>query len=135
MLTFIIDPLSSTNYFKLKVLTSLLLLLITGDKHDYASYSRYWWPDPNKSDGLPYIRRDGETYPNSQSPKESDRPRIGEFGVNTEILGLAYYITGEEKYAQKAAELIRVWFLDSLTYMNPNVNHAQCRLGHNNGRR
>jgi len=105
----------------------------SGDKHDYASYSRYWWPDPNKSDGLPYIRRDGETYPNSQSPKESDRPRIGEFGVNTEILGLAYYITGEEKYAQKAAELIRVWFLDSLTYMNPNVNHAQCRLGHNNG--
>jgi len=48
----------------------------SGDKHDYASYSRYWWPDPNKADGLPYIRRDGETNPDSQSTKKSDRPRI-----------------------------------------------------------
>ena len=31
----------------------------SGDKHDYLSYSRYWWPDPEKNDGLPYIRRDG----------------------------------------------------------------------------
>ena len=29
------------------------------DKHDYLSYSRYWWPDPDKEDGLPYIRKDG----------------------------------------------------------------------------
>ncbi|NNF33866.1 MAG: alginate lyase family protein [Saprospiraceae bacterium] len=105
----------------------------SGDKHDYASYSRYWWPDPNQPDGLPYIRRDGETNPDSQSPKESDRQRIGALGINTETLGLAYYFTGEEKYANKAAELLRVWFLDEVTRMNPNVNHAQCRPGHNTG--
>jgi len=105
----------------------------SGDKHDYASYSRYWWPDPNQQDGLPYIRRDGETNPASQSLKESDRQRIGALGENTETLGLAYYLTGEEKYAKKAAELLRVWFLDAATHMNPNVNHAQCRPGHNNG--
>lgn len=105
----------------------------SGDKHDYASYSRYWWPDPNQPDGLPYIRRDGETNPESQSLKESDRQRIGALGKNSETLGLAYYLSGEEKYAQKAAELLRVWFLDEATRMNPNVNHAQARLGHNNG--
>ncbi len=105
----------------------------SGDQHDYASYSRYWWPDPNQPDGLPYIRRDGETYPGSQSPKESDRPRIGNFGINTETLGLAYYLTQEQKYAKKAAELLRVWFIDEATRMNPNLNHAQCRPGHNNG--
>jgi hypothetical protein len=105
----------------------------SGDKHDYASYSRYWWPDPNQPDGLPYIRRDGETNPESQSPKESDRQRIGALGINTETLGLAYYLTGEEKYAKKAAELLRLWFLDASTRMNPNVNHAQCRPGHNLG--
>ena len=33
----------------------------SGDKHDYLSYARYWWPNPNTSDGLPYIRRDGKT--------------------------------------------------------------------------
>jgi len=105
----------------------------SGNKHDYASYSRYWWPDPTKPDGLPYIRKDGETYPGSQSLEESDRQRIGALGVNTETLGLAYYFTGEEKYAEKAAQLLRVWFIDDETRMNPNVNHAQCRPGHNTG--
>ena len=105
----------------------------SGDKHDYASYSRYWWPDPNKPNGLPYLRKDGETNPESQNLKTSDRQRIGAFGINTETLGLAFYLTGKEKYAIKAAELLRVWFLDEETRMNPNVNHAQCRPGHNDG--
>ena len=103
------------------------------DKHDYASYSRYWWPDPNQPNGLPYIRRDGETNPASQSLKESDRQRIGALGLNCETLGLAYYFTGKAKYAEKAAELLRVWFLEPATRMNPNLNHAQCRPGHNLG--
>ncbi len=105
----------------------------SGDKHDYASYSRYWWPDPNQPNGLPYIRKDGKTNPASQNLQTSDRQRLGAFGVNTETLGLAFYLTGEEKYAIKAAENIRVWFLDEATRMNSNVNHAQCRQGHNTG--
>ena len=105
----------------------------SGNKNDYASYSRYWWPDPTKADGLPYIRRDGETYPGSQSLDASDRQRIGAFGENTEVLALAYYFTGEKKYAQKVVQLLRVWFLDEATRMNPNLNHAQCRPGHNTG--
>ena len=105
----------------------------SGDKHDYASYSRYWWPDPDKADGLPYIRKDGETNPASQGLEESDRQRIEVVGTHTEALGIAYYLTGEEKYAKKAAEILRVWFLDPATRMNPNVNHGQVRLGHNTG--
>ena len=27
----------------------------SGDKHDYMSLARYYWPDPSKPDGLPYI--------------------------------------------------------------------------------
>ena len=29
----------------------------SGDKHDYMSLAPYWWPDPAKPNGLPYIRR------------------------------------------------------------------------------
>src|SRR5690242_13391509 len=32
----------------------------SGDKHDYMSQARYFWPDPKSPNGLPYIRRDGE---------------------------------------------------------------------------
>lgn len=105
----------------------------SGDKHDYASYSRYWWPDPATPDGLPYLRKDGETNPDSQNLTTSDRPRIGAFGKNAETLGLAYFFTKDERYALKVAELLKVWFLDEETRMNPNVKHAQCRLGHNQG--
>ncbi len=37
--------------------------------------------------------------------------------VNT--LGLAYYFSGDGKYAEHAGQLIRVWFLDKATRMNP----------------
>lgn len=48
-------------------------------------------------------------------------------------MGLAYYIIWKQQYAKKAAEFLRVWFLDEATRMNPNFNHAQCRPGHNSG--
>src|SRR2546422_500306 len=35
----------------------------SGNKHDYMSQAPYFWPDPKQSNGLPYIRRDGERNP------------------------------------------------------------------------
>ena len=35
----------------------------SGDKHDYMSMGRYWWPNPATADGLPYIRKDGVVNP------------------------------------------------------------------------
>ena len=29
-----------------------------GSVNDYYSDASYWWPDPSKADGLPYIRRE-----------------------------------------------------------------------------
>src|SRR6202165_907703 len=38
----------------------------SGDKHDYMSQAPYFWPDPKKANGLPYVRRDGERNPEIQ---------------------------------------------------------------------
>ncbi len=41
----------------------------SGDKHDFYNLGTYWWPDPAKPDGLPYIRKDGEVNPETRSAR------------------------------------------------------------------
>jgi hypothetical protein len=106
----------------------------SGDKHDYTSLARYWWPDPSKPDGLPYIQRDGITNPETQGPN-SDYTQLSKLASSMETLGLAYYLTGEERYAERAALLLRTWFLAPETRMNPNLNFPQAILGKTAGRK
>ena len=103
-----------------------------GDKHDYMSLAPYHWPDPSKPGGIPYIRKDGETNPEVKEYKDKEYlPKVCE-AVNT--LALAYYFSDDNKYADHAEKLIRVWFLDKKTRMNPNLNYAQAIKGINDGR-
>ncbi|NDV57989.1 alginate lyase family protein [Bacteroides sp. 519] len=101
----------------------------SGDKHDYMSQARYYWPNPNKPDGMPYIARDGESNPELE---KLDRNRLGDLAGRVTALSLAWYFSGDEKYAQKATELIRVWFFNKATKMNPNLNYAQVIPGRDN---
>ncbi|WAC18618.1 alginate lyase family protein [Luteolibacter sp. SL250] len=103
-----------------------------GDRHDYYSFGIYWWPDPEKPDGLPYIRKDGVVNPASR--EGIDSVPFGRTNHAVLTLGLAYFFSGKEAYAAKAAELARVWYLDAGTRMNPNFNHAQAVPGRNDGR-
>ena len=100
----------------------------SGDKHDYLSLSRYFWPDSTKSDGLPYINRDGMSNPELE---RLDRNRLSEMTSAVSTLALAWYFTNEEKYASKAVEMIRTWFINKGTRMNPNMNYAQIVPGQN----
>lgn len=95
----------------------------SNDPRDYMTLSPYWWPDPAKADGLPYIRRDGERNPEVYDYPE--REGAGLMGDAAQCLGLLYAVTGEEAYAAKCAELLRVWFLDPVRGMNPNMRFAQ----------
>ena len=103
------------------------LLPPTNDAHDYFSLSPYWWPDSTKPDGLPYIRRDGVTNP--ESKRDLDQPRVAALGERTHTLALAYYLTGNQKYAQAAARQVRTWFLDPATRMHPHLRFAQLVRG------
>jgi hypothetical protein len=104
----------------------------SGDKHDYMSVGPYWWPDTTKADGLPYIRKDGVTNPERHDIEDA------EFFKNLcrdiRLLALAYYYTTNERYAEKAVSLLRVWFLDAATRMNPNLNYGQAIPGITDGR-
>src|SRR5437660_1500601 len=112
--------------------TSKKLTPPSGDKHDYMSEAPYFWPNPNSSNGLPYIRRDGERNP--EISRISDHRSLDEMAGNVETLALAYYLKGDETYASKAAELLRAWFFEPATLMNPNLQYAQAVLGLNTGR-
>ena len=97
----------------------------SGDKHDYMSLAPYFWPDPSKPDGLPYVRKDGKVNPESRDEAANDTLRMRLIGGSVETLALAYFFTKEEKYAAHAARMLRVWFLAPETRMNPNLRFAQ----------
>lgn len=104
----------------------------SGDKHDYMSQAPYFWKDPSKKDGLPYIRRDGEKNP--EIDNITDHEALSDLVNGVEYLSLAYYFTGKQEYADRAAVLLRMWFIDAKTKMNPNLEYAQFVPGQSSGR-
>lgn len=101
------------------------------DKHDYYSVGPYWWPDPSKADGLPYVRRDGEV--NSER-YEYDNVGLKNTVAAVDDLATAWYFTNEPRYARRAALLLRTWFLDPATRMNPHLQYGQAIPGRTEGR-
>ncbi|KAL6825404.1 chondroitin AC/alginate lyase [Trichoderma sp. SZMC 28015] len=103
----------------------------SGDMHDYTSQAPYWWPSPTP-DGNPYVQRDGERNP--EVLNYTDRVNVEKVFGSSSALGLAWFYTGNEAYARHAANIIRTWFIDPQTRMNPNLNHAQLIPFLNTGR-
>jgi len=104
----------------------------SGNKHDYMSMAPYFWPNPATPNGLPYVNRDGEMNPESR--KDHDGLRLQQTIARVHALALAWYLSGDTSYAHGAAKHLRVFFLDTATRMNPNLNFAQAVLGVTEGR-
>ena len=107
----------------------------SGDPQDYWHPAPYWWPDPKKPDGLPYVRRDGERVPGTRmyepDSEKYDRTRLQCVFDDTLVLALAGHMTGNRAYSCHASAIIRRFFLDPETRMNPHLKYGQVRMGHN----
>ena len=104
----------------------------SGDRHDYTSQAPYFWRNPGTSSGLPYVRRDGERNPEINAI--TDHAALDRLEGAVETLSLAWYFSGDDRYARHAADLLRAWFVDPATRMNPNLEYAQFVPGLNPGR-
>ncbi len=89
--------------------------------HDFFSEGPYWWPDPANPGG-PYIRRDGEVNPDRFT--DNDRA-LSIMSQAVLTLGVAAWVFDEPRYADRAARIISVWFVDEPTRMNPNLEYGQ----------
>lgn len=94
----------------------------SGDPHDYTSFGPYWWPDPAKPDGLPYIRRDGLVNP---AAARNDFHTLSRLRERLNQLALLSRYDQDGQAARHGGELIRVFFLNPETRMNPHMTYAQ----------
>jgi hypothetical protein len=96
---------------------------VSKDKHDYYSLATYYWPNPNTADHCPYIHKDGRWGPTVASTGDLT-PWLHTWHAISDLT-LAWYYTGNSAYARRAELVIRTWFLDPATKMNPNMNYGQ----------
>lgn len=102
----------------------------SGDKHDYFSLSNYWWPNPDTTDGLPYIRKDGQVNPEVYTDRYDKQSKQDLFAAVISLF-YAYHYTENKTYLVYAGQLLDCWFLNPETRMNPHSYFAQIRPGRN----
>ncbi len=107
-------------------------LAASGDPHDYVSFAPYWWPNPNTPDGLPYVRRDGVS--NKELTAQGDRELLGRMTRDVTDLALAGYLLDQSQFSEHAVLMLRTWFIEAETRMNPHLKHGQLIRGVNTGR-
>lgn len=105
----------------------------SNDRHDYMSIGVYWWPDSTKDDGHPYVRRDGDYNPEALDDT-FDKNAFMALANDAPTLALAGYLLQDRRYSDHAARLMRTWFVDPDTRMNPHLAYGQAIPGRNDGR-
>ncbi len=103
------------------------------DPHDYWHPSPYYWPRPFLLRWLPMKMKDGQRVPGTQLydslSDRYDRTRLQRMLDDVTILALAWRTGGNPAHARHATHLLRTWFIDSKTRMNPHLTFAQVRRG------
>jgi len=101
-----------------------------GGRHDFFSEADYWWPDSLNPTG-PYVQKDGQTNPANFSEHRLAMIRFSQLVGN---LASAYLLTKDNKFAFKAIQHCKAWYVDTATKMNPSLLFAQAIKGKVTGR-
>jgi hypothetical protein len=101
-----------------------------GGPNDFFSQADYFWPDPKNPDG-PYINRDGQSNPDNFN---DHREAMIALSIQMPALTSAWLLTGDRRFAQRASEHLRAWFVTPATRMNPNLKFSQGVHGVSTGR-
>jgi len=102
-----------------------------GGIHDFYSNGDYWWPNPSTANGLPFIQKDGQSNPANFN---DHRLAIRQLVDAVASLAMAQKMTGQARYAKKAEQMLKTFFLDANTRMNPSLTYAQAIPGVSPGR-
>ena len=101
-----------------------------GGLHDFYSQADYFWPNPKDPAG-PYINRDGQSNPDNFDEHRRVMVRLS---IQMPALTAAWLLTGDRRYASRACDHLRAWFVTAETRMNPNLQFAQAVQGVSTGR-
>lgn len=114
----------------IRTITSATSERSLGTKNDFYSEGDYWWPNPEDNDG-PYIRKDGMSNPDNFV---AHRELVMRYGDIISDLVSGWLLTKDDRYAKRAMEHAKAWFVDKNTRMNPSMNYAQAIKGVASGR-
>lgn len=103
----------------------------SGDPQDYVSFSTYYWPDPNDPKA-PWIKKDGEF--NREMIDRYDHPRLKQMSATVTDGALAWWFTGDRRFAEASVRQLRVWFIDGKSRMKPHLEYAQFVPNKNGGK-
>jgi hypothetical protein len=101
-----------------------------GGMHDFYSQADYFWPNP-KDPGGPYINRDGQSNPENFDEHRRVTVRLS---MQMPALTAGWLLTKDGRYASRACDHLRAWFVNPETRMNPNLQFAQAVQGVSTGR-
>jgi Alginate lyase len=102
-------------------LTTLPCSRSPGTPHDFYSETEDYWPDSSNPTG-PFVVRTGSLNPDAFT---AHRDALLDLCICVPALTAAFVLTNESRYAQQALTHLRVWFVDPVTRMTPNLLYGQ----------